>query len=120
PNGWQFIFRGETELTRQQGQYQKYVNRLGLVQDTRAAEKGYIVFPTENTEGRYLVTQSLNGVDELPTFLYKVWNGMKHPSPMAYPYEKSGSRDGDFYDMARRLLTCGVNKEDALESLQLA
>ncbi|MDM8365968.1 DUF927 domain-containing protein [Bacillus thuringiensis] len=120
PNGWQFIFRGETELTRQQGQYQKYVNRLGLVQDTRAAEKGYIVFPTENTEGRYLVTQSLTGVDELPTFLYKVWNGMKHPSPMAYPYEKSGSRDGDFYDMARRLLTCGVSQPDALESLQLA
>ncbi|MED3089273.1 DUF927 domain-containing protein [Bacillus toyonensis] len=120
PNGWQFIFRGDTELTRQQGQYQKYVNRLGLTQDTRAAEKGYIVFPTENTEGRYLVTQSLNGVDELPAFLYKVWNGMKHPSPMAYPYEKSGSRDGDFYDMARRLLTCGVSKPDALESLQLA
>ncbi len=72
PNGWQFIFRSATEESRAQGQYQKYVNRLGLVQDTRAAEKGYIVFPTENTEGRYLVTQSLNGVDELPTFLYKV------------------------------------------------
>lgn len=120
PNGWQFIFRSETEESRAQGQYQKYVNRLGLVQDTRAAGKGYIVFPTENTEGRDLVTQSLNGVEELPTFLYKVWNGMKHLSPMAYPYEKSGSRDGDFYDMARRLLTCGVSKPDTLESLQLA
>lgn len=120
PNGWQFIFRSETEQSCAQGQYQKYVNRLGLTQDTRAAGKGYIVFPTKNTEGRSLVTQSLNGVDELPAFLYKVWNGMKHPSPMAYPYEKSGSRDGDFYDMARRLLTCGVSKPDALESLQLA
>ncbi|WP_423743088.1 hypothetical protein [Bacillus cereus] len=39
---------------------------------------------------------------------------------MAYPYEASGSRDGDFYDMARRLLTCGVSKLDVLESLQLA
>ncbi|EOO39021.1 hypothetical protein IIU_00839 [Bacillus cereus VD133] len=120
PNGWQFIFRGETELTYQQGQYQKYVNRLGLTQDTRAAEKGYIVFPTENTEGRYLVTQSLNGVDEFPSFLYKAWNGAKTPSPMSYPYDTSGSRDGDFYDMARRLLTCGVSKQDVLGSLQLA
>lgn len=39
---------------------------------------------------------------------------------MSYPYETSGSRDGDFFDLARRLLTCGVNKEDVLESLQLA
>ncbi|PGS70586.1 hypothetical protein COC69_25880, partial [Bacillus cereus] len=120
PNGWQFIFRGETELMHQQGQYQKYVNRLGLTQDTRAAEKGYIVFPTENTEGRYLITQSLNGVDELPPFLYKAWNGAKTPSPMSYPYDTSGSRDGDFYDMARKLLTCGVSKQDVLGSLQLA
>ncbi|MGG5739715.1 DUF927 domain-containing protein [Bacillus cereus group sp. IBL03679] len=120
PNGWQFIFCSETEQSRAQGQYQKYVNRLGLTQDTRAAEKGYIVFPTENTEGRYLVTQSLKGVDELPSFLYKAWNGAKTPSPMAYPYEGSGSRDGDFYDMARRLLTCGVSKQDVLGSLQLA
>ncbi|MGQ7171957.1 hypothetical protein ACUOCP_40060, partial [Escherichia sp. R-CC3] len=67
-----------------------------------------------------LVTQSLQTLDELPSFLYKVWNASKKSSPMAYPYEASGSRDGDFYDMARRLLTCGVNKEVALESLQLA
>ncbi|MGQ7074797.1 bifunctional DNA primase/polymerase, partial [Escherichia sp. SP-MK2] len=120
PNGWQFIFRSETAESRAQGQYQKYVNRLGLVQDTRAAGKGYIVFPTENTEERSLVTQSLQTLDELPSFLYKVWNASKKSSPMAYPYEASGSRDGDFYDMARRLLTCGVNKEVALESLQLA
>ncbi|PEP94376.1 DUF927 domain-containing protein [Bacillus toyonensis] len=120
PNGWQFIFRSESVQTHAQGQYHKHVNRLGLMQDTRAAGKGYIVFPTKNTKGRSLVTQSLHGVDELPSFLYKVWNGMKNPSPMTYPYEKSGSRDGDFYDMARRLLTCGVSKENALESLQLA
>ena len=82
PNGWQFIFRSETEESRAQGQYQRHVNRLGLTQDTRAAGKGYIVFPTENTEGRYLVTQSLNGIDELPAFLYTVWNGFTNGIPV--------------------------------------
>ncbi|EOO66379.1 hypothetical protein IKE_03096 [Bacillus cereus VD196] len=120
PNGCQFIFKSETNATINQGQCQNYVNRLGLTQDTRASEKGYIVFPTENTEERYLVTQSLEQLDELPRFLYKVWNGAKTPSPMGYPYETSGSRDGDFYDLARRLATCGVNEIDVLESLQLA
>ncbi|EOQ02280.1 hypothetical protein KOY_02269 [Bacillus cereus VDM021] len=120
PNGLQFIFKGEMDTTLNQGQYQKYVNRLGLTQDTRAAEKGYIVFPTENTEGRYVLSQSIGGLDELPHYLYKVWNAQKTPSPMGYPYESNGSRDGDFYDLARRLLTCGVGKKDVLESLQLA
>ncbi len=73
-------------------------------------EKGYIVFPTENTEGRHVVTQSLEKLDELPQFLYKAWNGAKTPSPMSYPYETNGSRDGDFYDLARRLLICKVSK----------
>ncbi|KSU86568.1 hypothetical protein AS180_17935 [Priestia veravalensis] len=120
PNGLQFIFKGETDQTNKQGQYQKYVNRLGITQDTRAAEKGYIVFPTENTKGRHVIAQSMGELDELPHYLYKVWNGQKTPSPMSYPYETSGSRDGDFYDLSRRLLTCGVSKKDALESLQLA
>ncbi|EJQ56201.1 hypothetical protein IEQ_00175 [Bacillus cereus BAG6X1-2] len=120
PNGWQFIFKDETNLTKKEGQYQNYVNRLGLTQDTRAAEKGYIVFPTENTEGRYLVTQSLEKLDELPQFLYKAWNGAKTPSPMSYPYETNGSRDGDFYDLARRLLICKVSKKEVLSSLKLA
>lgn len=120
PNGWQFIFKAETSLTLKQGQYQNYVNRLGLAQDTRAAEKGYIVFPTENTEGRQIVSQSFERLDELPQFLYKVWNGQKTPSPMSYPYDGSGSRDGDFYDLARRLMTCRVSKKNTLDSLQLA
>lgn len=120
PNGLQFIFKGETDQTIKQGQYQKYVNRLGIAQDTRAAEKGYIVFPTENTKGRHVIAQSMGKLDELPHYLYKVWNGQKTPSPMSYPYDTSGSRDGDFYDLARRLLICGVSKKDATESLQLA
>ncbi|PKG22729.1 DUF927 domain-containing protein [Niallia nealsonii] len=120
PNGFQFIFKGEDKKTIEQGQYQKYVNRLGIAQDTRAAEKGYIVFPTETTKGRYVLTQSMGELDEVPHYLYKVWNGQKTPSPMSYPYDGSGSRDGDFYDLSRRLLTCGVSKKDALESLQLA
>lgn len=120
PNGWQFVFKCEAEATRKEGQYQKYVNRLGITQDTRAPGKGYIVFPTENTKNRFVATESLNELNDLPPYLFKVWNGQKIPSPMAYPYETSGARNGDFYDLARRLFTCGVSKEDIEESLRLA
>src|SRR5699024_1253802 len=55
-----------------------------------------------------------------PEYLNRVWNAEKQPSPMAYPYESDGSRNGDFYDLARRLMTCGVTKKDVQESLSLA
>lgn len=120
PNGWQFIFKCESEATKRIKQINKYVSRLGITIDTRTSEKGYIVFPSENTENRFIVTQSLENLDEMPQYLTPVWNGAKTPSPMAYPYEGSGSRNGDFYDLARRLFTCGVSKEDVEESLELA
>lgn len=120
PNGYQFIFKGESPNTIAQGQYQKYVNRLGLTQDSRAAGKGYIVFPTYNTKGRYILTESINELSELPRYLYKVWNAEKTPSPMSYPYESDGSRNADFYDLARRLFTCNVSYDDVLEALELA
>lgn len=116
PNGYQFVFQETDGLN----QYQNYVNRLGIVQDARKAGKGYIVFPTENTVGRYVVSQSLEKLDIPPQYLQRVWNAQKTPSPMGYPYDCSGSRDGDFYDLARRLLTLGVKPGDVLESLFLA
>ncbi|NWO14672.1 DUF927 domain-containing protein [Virgibacillus sp.] len=116
PKGYHFIFKESEGFT----QYQGYVNGLGLVTDARKAGSGYEVFPTFNTEGRYIVSKSLEQLDEPPHYLKKVWNGQKVSSPMAYPYETSGSRDGDFYDLARRLLTCGVDKSKVQESLELA
>ncbi|WP_411675017.1 DUF927 domain-containing protein [Cytobacillus kochii] len=116
PKGYHFIFKESQKVT----QYQGYINRLGIQTDSRKSEAGYEVFPTINTEGRFIVTESLEPLDEPPQYLYKVWNAQKTPSPMAYPYKTSGSRDGDFYDLARRLLTCGVSKKDTIESLELA
>ncbi|WP_077706936.1 DUF927 domain-containing protein [Virgibacillus dokdonensis] len=116
PKGFHFIFRESEGLT----QYQGYVNRLGIATDARKAGSGYEVFPTYNTEGRYIVSTSLEQLDEPPHYLKKVWNGQKTASPMAYPYETNGSRDGDFYDLARRLLHCGVSKKEVQESLELA
>lgn len=120
PGGWQFIFKSESDRTKKISQINKYVCRLGLMIDTRTSEKGYIVFPTENTKGRLIVTQSLDKLDELPQYLIPAWNGSKTPSPMSYPYEGSGSRNGDFYDLARRLFTCRVTRGDVKASLALA
>ena len=85
PNGDQFVFRCSESLAKAQGQYSKYVNRLGLTQDARAPRKGYIVYPTQNTKGRHFTSICMEQLDELPPFLFKVWNAEKHPSPMAYP-----------------------------------
>lgn len=117
PNGYQYIFKDGEGLT----QFQGYINRLGIKSDSRKAGSGYIVFPTDNTEGRYVITQSMAELDKPPHYLNKVWNAQKTPSfSMAYPYEGTGSRNGDFYDLARRLFKCGVHYGDVSDSLRVA
>jgi uncharacterized protein (DUF927 family) len=123
PHGMQFIFKGESKQTQQQGLYSKYINRLGIAQDARTStSNSYIVFPTENTDGRNVLTQPLDNLDELPTYLYKVWHDPNEKFNMGYPYDGSGSRNTDFYDLARRIFTCDekLKIDDAKESLTLA
>lgn len=113
PHGYQFIFRAGKEI-----QHTKYVNRLGVRQDTRT-EAGYIVFPTENTLGRTIIRQILK-VSPAPSFLKEAWHDPDGRFHMGYPYDVEGSRNNDFYDLARRLFTCGVGYKVVKESLHLA
>lgn len=110
PNGWQFVFGALEEPTKDIKQITKYFSSIGVVIDTRITGKGYIVFPTKNTEGRYVVTNSLNQLAELPHFLKpirdseqvvdKVTNE-KYVFPI--PFEEIGSRNDTLNRFAGRL-----------------
>lgn len=118
PNGYQFIFKCEAEETKQIKQVSKYVNRLGLVTDTRTSEAGYIVWPTENTENRFLVTQSVGKLDELPQYLRLIWNAQKNNNYPSYPLTE-GSRNETLFDFARRLKHMNVPDKDIKQVSEL-
>ncbi|MDP4085105.1 MAG: DUF5906 domain-containing protein [Bacillota bacterium] len=66
PKGYQFIFKHTGEQFKQAV---AYFTTLGVTIDTRNAQQGYIVFPTENTDGRYIDHVSNRPLDELPHYL---------------------------------------------------
>ncbi|EKN69283.1 phage associated DNA primase [Neobacillus bataviensis LMG 21833] len=66
PKGYQFLFKYTGEPFNQSV---KWFTTLGVTIDTRNAQKGYIVFPTDNTEGRVIEHISGTDLDELPHYL---------------------------------------------------
>lgn len=119
PNGFQFIFGCENNINNDIKQVSKYVNRLGLLVDTRTSENGYIVFPTKNTKGRFVVTKCSGKLDEIPQYLRLVWNGYKNKNYPVYPINSKGSRNTELFDFARRLFHLQVPKKETCEALQL-
>lgn len=65
PNGYQFIFK-DTEGLKNNS---KNVTPLGIITDYRIKNKGYIVYPTENTDDRYFRYKSDKELSEVPPFL---------------------------------------------------
>jgi putative DNA primase/helicase len=116
PNGYQFIFKASEESTKSITQIAKFFTQIGVVIDTRTEGKGYIVFPTENTENRYILSQS-EELDELPFFLRPI-RTKKADYEFPIPVE-NGSRDDNLYRFAARLNAWGISKEEAERSLKL-
>lgn len=65
PNGFQFIFNHTEGISNNS----KNITALGIITDYRIKEKGYIVYPTENTENRYFVHKSSDELSEVPIIL---------------------------------------------------
>ncbi|WP_166626826.1 phage/plasmid primase, P4 family [Jeotgalicoccus sp. S0W5] len=65
PNGYQFIFKHTEGLNNSA----KNVTPLGVITDYRVKDKGYIVYPTENTDNRYFVHKSDKELSEVPPFI---------------------------------------------------
>ncbi|NHC43420.1 hypothetical protein G6549_26500 [Bacillus sp. MM2020_1] len=111
PRGFQFVFKSSEEATKAIKMGSKLFTQLGVVIDTRVGTtKGYIVFPTENTEGRYILSQS-EELDELPFYLRPV-RKKKEDYEFPIPVE-NGSRDDTLFHFAARLNRWGIPMDDA-------
>ncbi len=120
PNGWQFVFAAKEKRTQDIKQITKFFSQIGVVIDTRTAGAGYIVFPTNNTEGRYIVTNSIDQLDELPQYLRPVRNTDKSKDYMfPVPIESSGSRNDTLYKFATHLKAWNVPNEEIMQAMEL-
>lgn len=120
PNGWQFVFAAKEKRTQDIKQITKFFSQIGVVIDTRTAGAGYIVFPTNNTEGRYIVTNSIEQLDELPQYLRPVRNTDKSKDYMfPVPIESSGSRNDTLYKFATHLKAWNVPNEEIMQAMEL-
>ncbi|MCR6782683.1 DUF927 domain-containing protein [Bacillus thuringiensis] len=120
PNGWQFVFAAKEKRTQDIKQITKFFSQIGVVIDTRTAGAGYIVFPTNNTEGRYIATNSIDQLDELPHYLIPVRNTDKSKDYMfPVPIESSGSRNDTLYKFATHLKAWNVPNEEIMQAMEL-
>lgn len=126
PNGWQFVFKAEQEETKSINQITKFFTQIGVVIDTRTAGAGYIVFPTSNTQGRYIVTKSIEQLDELPHFLKPIRNSKmvkdkttNEPYVFPVPIQESGSRNDTLYKFATHLKVWNVSTEEIFRAMEL-
>ena len=102
-------FATKEKRTQDIKQITKFFSQIGVVIDTRTAGAGYIVFPTNNTEGRYIATNSIDQLDELPHYLIPVRNTDKSKDYMfPVPIEGSGSRNDTMYKFATHLKAWNV------------
>jgi hypothetical protein len=116
PNGYQFIFKYSDDEINQKV---KYVTPLGIIVDYRIAKKGYIVFPTSNTPDRYILTSSIEGLDDLPTWLFPLWNAIKNKDAIPeYPIVE-GSRNDFLFGWACRLRQLNHDEEGTSKVVQL-
>ena len=115
PNGFQFIFNGQTE--EEIRQIAKFYTSIGIKVDTRTALKGYIVWPTETTDQRYVLKKSEETLSSVPRWLIpikKVTN-----QNIEFPIQDEGSRNDTLYRFASCLRSWRVSAEDITESMQI-
>lgn len=109
PRGYQFIFR-DTGKVKSQGA--KMLTVGGLVVDYRTANKGYIVFPTENTENRRVVHKSEGDLDDMPLMFIPVRRVNENDTTLQIPIYKGSRNDTLFRDVASRVK--GLNETHRL------
>ena len=69
-NGKHFIFANVSEVMKGRGQFQGYINHIGIQSDGRADNKGYIILPVnDELNGRKWDNWSTTEIDDLPFWL---------------------------------------------------
>ncbi|MFP5114826.1 phage/plasmid primase, P4 family [Bacillaceae bacterium C204] len=121
PNGYQFIFKSSEQMTKSIKNITKNFTQIGVVIDTRVTEKGYVVFPSETTENRYIVSQD-EELDELPYFLHPIvqMKSKGHKNYYEFPISlENGSRNDSLHKFACRLKVWGIPYDQAIKSMML-
>ena len=116
PQGYQFIFKTSPNDLNQKV---KYVTPLGITVDYRVTNKGYIVFPSENTSKRFILTASTEPLSELPSWLFPLWNANKNKDAIPEFPLIEGSRNDFLFNWACRLRQLGQSEEAASEAVEI-
>lgn len=91
--GTHFIFKNTSEIMKGRGQFQGYINHIGIGTDGRADNKGYIILPTNDEKnGRVWAKWDAEELDDLPFWL--------RPMRIRRTEENSTNPDVSFIGMA--------------------
>lgn len=105
PNGYQLIFNHTDGIKNNT----KQVTPLGVISDYRIKDKGYIVYPTKNTDGRYFVHEANGPLSDVPDLLQPMKKYHKNIKFLPiYPIE-----DGTQNDTIQRWLSEVHNFKDS-------
>lgn len=107
PNGYQFIFKSPEQDVKQIADW--YCS-IGIIVDTRIANKGYIVYPTSNTEGRRIITKCPRELDIVPDYLLPIRNSKTFPNGLPVPLEE-GQRNQTLYNWAASLRAWDIDTD---------
>jgi hypothetical protein len=107
PNGRQYVFKDSGAVKQGAGRY----GTLGISIDTRTAGKGYIVYPTPNTDGRY-IEDIVDELDEYPEWLVPLWTTPSDDSQGGLPrYPIASGRNDFLFRWCGKLASQGQSKE---------
>lgn len=117
PNGHQFVFKEIADRDQEIRQIAKFYTSIGIKIDTRIAKKGYIVFPTEQTENRYIFRKEIGDLSELPRFLIPRKKAGKQD--FDFPIDDQGSRNDTLYRFAASLRAWGLEPGEIESSMKM-
>ncbi|MDG5787797.1 phage/plasmid primase, P4 family [Evansella sp. AB-P1] len=109
-NGFQFIFRSNNRIKTQDA---KVLMACGSVGDYRLAERGQIVLPSSNTDGRYWIHQASGELSEMPIYFDRL-KRVDHTRPFPIPLSEGG-RNNTLYKHACRLVEFGYRDDEMIQ-----
>ena len=111
PRGHQVIFKDTKSVATQRT---KQLTKAGFIVDYRLANKGYIVLPSEQTDGRYWIKIEQDPIVDMLDLFDPIKNCEAKDRPFEIPLGE-GSRNDTLFRHAGRLCKHGVPEERVKE-----
>nr|WP_307191446.1 phage/plasmid primase, P4 family [Mesobacillus stamsii] len=109
--GYQFFFKDNGKI---KGQDATVLMTCGCVGDYRLAERGQIVLPSDNTEGRGWIRLVDGDLSIMPIYFERLKKLNKEERPFSIPL-KEGGRNNALYTHSCRLVEMGFNHDEIHE-----